>query len=248
MDTRILEEIGLTSSEIKVYLALLELGSTTKGPLVKKAGITSSKVYEVVDKLIEKGLASYVTKNNVRFFGAAPPSRIRDYLQEKEAKIKEQEETLASLLPQLELTQKLRKRETDAEVYRGWRGMQTVYASLLTELNRGDSFYVFGASKGTDVKKIQSFFTRFNQKMAQKGLRGHIIFNRNAKGNIPHVEKHAMVRYLDQTTPAEILVYKDKTAIVLLEQEPLVIMITGAAIATSFKAYFHVMWMIAKKK
>jgi len=38
MDTSILENIGLTGAEIKVFLALLELGSSTAGKIVEKSG------------------------------------------------------------------------------------------------------------------------------------------------------------------------------------------------------------------
>jgi len=247
METKILEEIGLTYSEIKVYLALLELGSSKKGPIVKKAGITSSKIYEVIDKLIERGLASYVVKDKVKFFNAAPPSRIKDYLKEKENQIKQQEEELDKILPSLELKQKLTAKETDAEVYRGWRGMQTVYNDLLESLKPKDAFYVFGASRGLDTKKVKAFYTRFNDKIKNRKLKANIIFNENARGNIPNVEKTAKVRYLDNTTPSEILIYKNKTAVVLLEKEPLIILIRGESTAKSFKAYFDVMWMVAKK-
>ena len=52
--TELLEEIGLTKSEIKVYLALLELGSSTTGPIVDKSKASSSKIYEILDKLMQK--------------------------------------------------------------------------------------------------------------------------------------------------------------------------------------------------
>jgi HTH-type transcriptional regulator, sugar sensing transcriptional regulator len=247
MNTKILEEIGLTDSEIKVYLALLELGSSKKGPIVKKAGITSSKIYEVIDKLIERGLASYVVKDKVKYFNAAPPSRIKDYLKEKENQIKKQETELDKLLPSLELKQKLTEKETDAEVYRGWRGMQTVYNDLVESLKSKDEFYIFGASRGTDTKKVKSFYTRFNNRVKQKKLKANIIFNENARGNVPNVKEIGKVKYLDQTTPSEILIYKNKTAVVLLEKEPLIILIRGESIAKSFKAYFDVMWIVAKK-
>ncbi len=247
MNTKILEEIGLTDSEIKVYLALLELGSSKKGPIVKKAGITSSKIYEVIDKLIERGLASYVVKDKVKYFNAAPPSRIKDYLKEKESKLREQENELDKLLPSLELKQKLIEKETDAEVYRGWRGMQTVYNNLLESLKPKEEYFIFGASRGIDIKKVKSFYTRFNEKVIKKRLRANIIFNENARGNISNVEKSGNVKYLDHTTPAEILIYSNKTAIILLEKEPLIILIRGESIAKSFRAYFDVMWMIAKK-
>lgn len=125
--------------------------------------------------------------------------------------------------------------------------MQTVYNDVLESLNSKENFYIFGASRGMDTKKVKSFYTRFNEKAKKKKLKAYIIFNKNAIGNISNVEKTAKIKYLDNTTPSEILIYKNKTAVVLLEKEPLVILIRSKSIATSFKAYFDVMWMIAKK-
>ena len=152
----------------------------------------------------------YVVKDKVKYFNAAPPSRIRDYLKEREAKLKLQEEELEKIIPSLELKQKL-------------------------------------VEKGTDTEKVKSFYTRFNERVLKKGLKANIIFNETARGNIPNVGKTGKVKYLDQTTPAEILIYKNKTAIVLLEKDPLIILIRGESIANSFKAYFGVMWIVAKK-
>ena len=123
--------------------------------------------------------------------------------------------------------------------------MQTVYNDLLESLKPGEEYYIFGASKGIDQEKVKSFYTRFNKKRLKKGLVANIIFNENARGNIPGVEKNSKIRYLEQTTPAEILIYKNKTAIVLLEKEPLTILIRGESIAKSFKAYFNIMWKTA---
>ncbi len=94
-----LQEIGLTQSEIKVYLALLKLGSSTKKSIVKEAKITPSKLYEIVDKLINKGLVSYVKKNKVLHFSAAPPEQVLDYLDTKVQKIKKQEKTFSKMIP-----------------------------------------------------------------------------------------------------------------------------------------------------
>src|SRR3989344_4331163 len=246
MDTKILQEIGLTDSEIKVYLALLELGASKKGPIVDKAKIASSKIYEVISKLIEKGLASFIIKDNVKYFNAAPPSRIKDYLEEKEVKLKEQENSLDKFMPQLNMVQKLLEGKTTAEIYAGWKGMQTVYNDLLESVKTGEEYFIFGASKGEDEKRVKSYYTRFSEKVAQKKLKAKLIFNENARGNIPEVEKKAEVKYLEQTTPSEILVYQNKTAIVLLEKEPLIILIKSNSVAKSFTEYFKVMWKLAK--
>ncbi len=247
MNTNILQEIGLTDSEIKVYLALLKLGSSKKGPIVKKAGITSSKIYEVIDKLIEKGLASSVIKDKVRYFNAAPPTTIRYYLKEKEEKLKKQEQEFENILPALQLRQESVTKKTDAEIYRGWKGMNTVYNNVLESLKPGETYYVFGAGKGEDEEKVRSFYTRFNERVLQKRIKVNIIFNESARENIPNIEKAGKVRYINQTTPAEILIYHTNVAIVLLEKEPLITLIKGEKIAESFKQYFKTMWLLAKK-
>ena len=96
MNLELLRNIGLTDSEIKVYLALIELGSSTKGPIVDKSKVASSKIYELLEKLMQKGLASYVIKSGVKYFESAPPLRLLDYIKEKESKLKQQEQQLQS--------------------------------------------------------------------------------------------------------------------------------------------------------
>jgi len=249
MDTAIFEEIGLTKSEVKVYLALLELGSTTKGPLIKKSGISSSKIYEVTDKLIDKGLVSYILKNHVKHFKGAPPKRIKDYIKEKKEKISEQEVKLEKIIPFLEQKHIFLKEEADAEIFRGWDGLETAYQDVVNNLSKGDMDYVFGASKGFDSKKTRRFFDKYLNITYEKGIKIKAIFNKDSRNyheSSKSKKRHIEARYLDQTTPAEINIYKNKTLIVVLSQTPLVIMIKGKEVADSFKQYFNIMWSIAK--
>ena len=94
MDIRALENLGLTPGEIKVYLALVKLGQTTSGPLVDESGVSVSKIYNVLDRLAKKGLASHIVKQRVKHFQAADPNRLLDYLKEKEADLEKQEKSL----------------------------------------------------------------------------------------------------------------------------------------------------------
>ena len=66
MDTTSLREAGLTDGEIKVYLALLELGAATTGPIIEKSGIARSIIYQILDKLMQKGLVSMVMKDKTK--------------------------------------------------------------------------------------------------------------------------------------------------------------------------------------
>ena len=47
---KILGEIGLTKNEIKIYLALLKLGTVTSWSIIKETSIHTSKVYDGTDE------------------------------------------------------------------------------------------------------------------------------------------------------------------------------------------------------
>ena len=106
VNTQILEKVGLTKGEIKVYLALIELGESSSGAIIIKAKVSRSKVYEVLEKLKEKGLVSEVIKENIKYFQAGNPKVILEYIKKKKEELKEQEEDFKKILPNLEEMQK----------------------------------------------------------------------------------------------------------------------------------------------
>jgi len=112
MNLELLEEIGLTKGEIKVYLTLLKIGETTTGKIIETAQISSGKIYEILDKLIKKGLVSYIVKEKTKYFTASNPNRILDYLKEKEQDLKEKETELKKEIPNLLNLQKITNKKT----------------------------------------------------------------------------------------------------------------------------------------
>ena len=144
MDVKPLEELGLTNGEIKVYLALVKLGETTSGPIVDESGISVSKVYYVLDRLAKKGLVSHVVKNNVKHFSAATPDRLLDYLKEKEEKLKEQENSLSELIPELALLKGSAITNETAQVFDGLKGIQTARERTLKIMQKGDEMWIIG--------------------------------------------------------------------------------------------------------
>ncbi|HIJ10806.1 TPA: hypothetical protein HA278_01990, partial [Candidatus Woesearchaeota archaeon] len=123
MNTKILEDIGLSKNEIKVYFALLELHQSSATPIVKKSGIPNSKIYPTLEKLIGRGLVSFVIKNNVKYFHAADPQNLIEFLSKKQQSIEEQKDEIEQIIPQLELKRQLAAQTQEAHVYEGFKGM-----------------------------------------------------------------------------------------------------------------------------
>ena len=87
---------------IKTYIVNPDITATQ---ITKYTGLHRPNIYDIIEKLHKKGLASFVIKNNVKYFRASSPTKILDYIKEKEEKIKK-------ILPELiELSKEKKKNE-----------------------------------------------------------------------------------------------------------------------------------------
>jgi sugar-specific transcriptional regulator TrmB len=247
-----LRRIGLTEGEIKIYDALLELGECTKTALAKRSGIAPSNIYDVTNRLVEKGIVSRVEKNGVAHFSAANPRHILDYIDEKEKEIGKERDFVNSILPTLLMKFSEKREKVAVEVFQGWNGMKTVFEDLIAECGEGDACHVFGASKGESDEQADRFFVKYSKLRESKGIVTNIIFNEELRERHDRIDfflksSKYNVRFFQQSTPAEIMLYKDVSCIIILTKEPLVIRVSGKEVAESFRQYFDVMWGIAKE-
>jgi HTH-type transcriptional regulator, sugar sensing transcriptional regulator len=248
IDTKILEEIGLTNSEIKVYLALLKLGSSTKKDIVKESKITPSKLYEIADKLIDKGMVSYVRKNKVLHFNAAPPEQVLDFLESKKENITKKAYDFKKIIPQLKSMEF--REEPDVEVFRGWQGMKTAYQMMLRSLKSGEIDYVIGATAGEDVKAVERFFKKVHKERREKGIILKILMGEIDKKwglKMLPVPKYDKIKFIKNIFPSEVNIWKDNVMIAILTKIPVVTLIKSKVAAESFKSYFETLWKVALK-
>ena len=250
-DLKDLRKIGLTDGEIKVYEALLNLGECTKTALAKQSGISPSNIYDVANRLAEKGLISKLEKNGITHFSPANPRHILDFLNHKEQEIEKERDFVNSILPTLLLKFNEAKEKVNVEVFQSWNGLKTVFEDLINECNKGDKNYIFGASKGEQEEQTDLFILKYSKMREHKGIITNIIFNEDIKKRKERISfflnsKQYNVKFLQQSTPAEIMLYKNKVCIIILTKEPLVIRITSKEVFNSFKQYFNLMWNTAK--
>ena len=249
METTILEQIGLTESEAKVYLAMLKLGESTAGPIVEEAKVTRSKIYDIIERLKNKGLVSYITKESTKYFSASDPSNIINHIEDKKKELEKKKQSVEKLLPELEMQYRSAITNKTAEVFIGIKGMKNAFNTLIGEFDPKEHYYVFGAGKGEDVEIFQMFFSQLHEARKEAKVRSSIIFNETSRGLFISQEKSKLVevRYLMESTPASINIYKEFTIIAILAKNPITFLIRNKEVAESFKEYFKVMWKIAKK-
>ncbi|MDD5022890.1 MAG: helix-turn-helix domain-containing protein [Candidatus ainarchaeum sp.] len=228
MYLEVLRKVGLSDGEIKLYDALLELGESTRTKIAKKSGISPSKVYDVANRLLEKGIISYVKKDGIIHFSAADPERLKDFIDKKSKELEEEKKLIDKLIPSLLLKYQKTKEEVDVEVFYGWEGMRTVFEQKSRVLSKGEVDMIFGASMGLDYKQADIFFNKYNKLVDKIGYKIKIIFNeevRKHRERVAYYEKNHYVKYLFQETFTEIDVHKDYVLFIMLLKKPIVIRI-----------------------
>jgi len=247
MYERELFKLGLTDGEARAYTALLELGSTTVGPVVKKSGIAYSKIYEVLQRLLEKGLASYTIKEKTKYFQAIEPARLRDYLEKQKAELHERENLLSEIQPKLQKMAALAPERKESEIFIGFQGLRTAYELLLNKAQKGDVlrfFYVHGEEYHAIAEDFyENLFPLF--KKLRIALRGISSLAHKKQQYLKRVPSFIELRFVDFPIPATIDVFKDKVLVSALREKPIAFLIQSSEVAENLQNYFDSIWETA---
>lgn len=246
MDFKLLLEAGLTLWEAKTYVALLELGSTTTGPLVKKAEVPQSKVYEVLNSLSNKGLVTYIIKGKIKYFQASEPKKILSLFREKEKEIEK-------LIPELESKQILAKEKQSVEIFEGMKAINSLFISLIDNSKRGDEWLSFSIGKDELLEKAHMFFDKIGAFRFEKKLNVKLLDNIKYKKQIQEWYKDRweyikkVMRFTESVFPCTTILISGKIIILDILSEPeTAIVITNKNLEEQYKNFFLDSWKIAK--
>ncbi len=235
-------EWGLNEREAECYLSVLRNGLSSANDVSKATGILRQTVYEIIDKLQQKGLISQIVRDNKNYFEAASPEKFKSILEEKE-------KIIDSVLPSLESLQKLAKSHSKAQVFVGVKGMRALITDPL--------------SSKTEIKSIQPIFgeeymkeyfiENFLRKRIEKKIPIKILREETKTGFQKHTIKTDMkefreIKLLKELTgiKAHFFQYDNKLVIAVYNDNPIGIIIEDEWIAESFSMIYNILWKIAK--
>ncbi len=243
-------KIGLTQNEIKVYLALLELGDTTTGPLIRSVGINSSKVYESLERLERKGLAGYVKKTNKRYFQATDPDRLMDFLDEKKKRLDEEKQEIAQMLPKMrQLMTKSADEQQEATIYKGLKGYRTLLESMLQELQGKGSYMAFASGMLKQV--LGPYWHVFQKKKKQYMISSRCLWDPKVRTQKGYLKEYVGTgRFLSKgsyRSPVDMFIFNDKVILISYTSKPVfAVLITSKGMAQSYRDLFETIWASAK--
>lgn len=210
----VLEPLGLTPNEAKVYLALCETGPAGASAVAEKCSVNRTLMYDTLTRLVSKGFVSVVDKDGKKVFQAANPARLSTVFEEREALLKRTMEGFITTVRGLYAP----AAQPNVSIFLGVEGLKNVLVDQIATLNKGDVVRAYRAqSEITRLAPLAASW--FKRKHAEKGIAVKAIVDSSPDG----VEKgktlasHALtdVRYLpvQHEAPITYEVYGDKTAI-----------------------------------
>lgn len=248
MIKNILEKVGFSEKEIKVYLAIIEIGQTTASIIAKKTKLNRTTMYDILDNLIRKGLVSKYKKESKTYFNALSPEKLLNYLdrekEEKEKIIEDQKESIKKILPQLISMQNIySKNKPKVQFFEGEKGMREAYEDSLTS----DGLILAYANVEEMHKGLPNFFPNYYKRRAENKIHIKTILPQN-KESIARAKKNKKEMRTTKFLPdekmifsPEINIYNNKILFVSWKEE-MAIIIESKELADFHKLTFELVW------
>ena len=228
----VLQQFGLTDAEVCVYLALLQMGDATASAIAKRTGANRTFTYDRLKKLGETGLVSSIIKDNKKYFKAAAPSQLLSLLKEREEQIKE-------ILPELEQLKQEKDTGPHAEVYSTRKGVQTALNLMLKEKK---TIYLHGSVLGFK-ECMQTYFEIWNARRCREKIKMKILSSELV--SLPLAESDIL--FEEEKSITSTFAFGEYNLTVMWGTSPIAILIKSREITDNTIAFFNTIWNRAVK-
>jgi predicted transcriptional regulator len=238
-----LKGLGLSEGQVSVYSAVLDLGISSLNKIQEKTGIERRNIYDILNKLIEKGFITYTIEKGKRTYQCTHPNKILEEIKQK----KESLSHLEKIVPQITNTFNLSKPNIRAEVF---RGNESLKALLEEVLEYKESFWI-GGNCGVEKTPLKIWFKHWMNKRVEKKHIMHdlVDYGTELEGlSKKNISKHKKEYYKynslpkELTSPMVVLIFGNKVAQILWSDQSFAFVLESEEIKESFMKYFHYFW------
>ncbi|MBS3134545.1 hypothetical protein J4214_04920 [Candidatus Woesearchaeota archaeon] len=239
MQLELLRKIGLSEGEVKIYTALLDLGLSPINKIHERTGIERRNIYDILNKLIERGLITYITENKKRSFQITHPRKIIGYIEEKKYNLEKTKKELEKIIPEITKRFKFKKSLLNAEVYRNIEGIKAIWEDTL---NYKEAYWI-GSGRYVP-KRFPYFFNNWNRRRIKLKVKWFNILRYELKKETKPMQLE-QVKFLPKEfsgNPTVICIYGDKVVNFLYGKDLFGFLIESKELAENYKLYHKYLW------
>ncbi len=253
MIIEVLEKIGLSDKEAKIYIQLIRLGAQPASVISKKTEINRTTTYDVIEALTEKGLISSLKQKGITYFKALDPKELMNYLEREKVehvkKLEKQQRQIEEILPELISLENPESTKPKVTFFEGEKGMRQAYEDTL---NSSETILAY-ANVEEMHKALPDFFPEYYKRRAiEKKIKIKCIAPDNKTSKDRHKKDKEENREMILIPKSkygfspEINIYDDKVLIASW-REKMAILIKSEEIAEFHKKMYKLNWDLLKK-
>jgi len=242
MYEELLREMGLSPNEARVYEALFHTGEASVQTISIKSKVHRRNVYDSLNKLMEKGLASEVFIKGEKNFKAVNPRRLLELIKEKEGK-------LDKVLPEMQAKYEAVEEKEEAYLYRGIEGFKNYLQDIL---KAKETVYFIGAKAFWLDERLKHFLPRFQRERKRLGIRFMHLFDYEVKEQKPEILEFVGKPYKflpkEYSSPTSVDIFGDFVVTFVgvkvgqLSEEPIQFVMKSRRLADGYRKFFQFMW------
>ena len=238
MDTALLRKAGLTESQAKGYLALIEHGALSPADLAEKTDESRTNGYMICEKLKQLGLATKKDGQKAIYTPNHPSALETLAEKRRKALVRNEQEVKSGISPLIDLFYKFRE-EPGARTLQGVEGIKEVYLDTL----QTDADIYLIRSRADTPSLGEDFFQKYRKQRAEQGINTYSLTPYSPEG-VAHVKEGSDEALLYHRTfmpesayeaPVEIDIYGNKTVFIAFGDTQMATIIESPLVADAMR-------------
>ena len=247
---QILQRLGLSPNESKVYLSLLGSGPSPLRAVAENIGMNRGSTYDALKSLMARGLVSFYDKDKKQHFVAEDPENLITILRDKRREVVKTKRELARILPDLRARFEKGDEKPSVKLYESREGAKTVLEDVLRVMGnqKQKQYYVYSSFTRDMREHLYRDFESFSERRVALGISVKTI-GPAAGGALRGLDERRTLPKLEKA-PAYMIIYANRVAILSFSKENylLSVLVEDPGFAETQKLIFNTLWQTLSDK
>jgi HTH-type transcriptional regulator, sugar sensing transcriptional regulator len=247
MSTKLLEQIGLSNEQAKVYTCLVSSGTLPARKIATQSKVNRSLVYKILKQLIEYGLViENASSKSISTFTALHPSKLHAIVKKKEDDLKIADQALHEAVSSLGAQFNLTCGKPSVRFYEGLEGIRILNKDII---HSKSDIKLIRSPFDNNTDELDAKAKKLLEERAQAGVKTRMIVPiKNTPSSIPNewdqtnlIDRRRVPRE-ELLNTAQVIVYANKVAFTSFDECMITTIIEDRGIADTCGMLFEILW------
>lgn len=243
-------QLDFTEKEALIYLSVLQTANSSIPSLARETGLSRGTIYDLVEKLKERGFVAEIQKGRKRrLIAESPTNKLYVLLDKKQKQLEKSMAIVENILPTLKAINVNEDYKPQIKVYEGEKGFRKVWDEIFAE---GKDFLSIARIETFLSFVGEDFLEEIMERKVKLGLASRAI-NEDSPAAMGMQSRDKKFNRETRLAPKEFklqsteIIFGDKIAMFSTREENIIVVIESKDFADTHRAYFEMLWKFLEK-